>query len=222
MLIQLPGGTAIDPEGATISAEDNGDIRLHTPLAISRLIERWRADSHPNLAGLQRDYSDEIQELENAIWDVIVARLPDYAEGVQLDVLGRIVGALRNGRGDAAYRARIRAQIAINSSFGRAVDIISILRLIDSAPFHYRQGGTASFSIDYATPPSNTGIAEEIPAIIKAARAAGVRATVSMPTDITRGARYGSLYHPTINVSIGWSSIYAPGVGGLYGHATLV
>ena len=224
MLIQLPGGTAIDAQADVIAATDNGEIALHTPIALSRLIERWRADEHPNLAAMLTTFTDEVQVLENAIWDVIVARLPDYAEGVQLDALGRIVGRKRDGLGDAAYRAHIKAQVRINQSFGAATDIIEVLQLIDTVAFHYRDMGTASFHIWYDAPPSNAAIGHEIPSIVKATRAAGVGGLVSFPVDPAtgRGAFFGSSYAPTLNAARGFSSSYNPAVGGLFGHAASV
>jgi hypothetical protein len=221
MLTQLPGGTAIDTEGNTVIAADNGEIRMHTTQALSRLIERWRADNNPNLAALVMSVNDEVQELENAIWDVIVGRLPDYAEGAQLDALGRTVGQSREGLGDAAFRAHIKARVRINQSFGTPADVIEVLRLVDSVAFHLVELGTATFSVYYDAPPSNAAIGHEIPTLVRQARAAGVRATVSFPVDLVggRGAFFGSTGAPTLNAARGWSSSYNSAVGGLFGHA---
>lgn len=221
MLIQLPGGTVIDTEGNAVA--DNGEIRAHSTQALSRLIERWRADKNPNLAALVTSVNDEVQELENAIWDVIVGRLPDYAEGEQLDALGRIVGQRRDGLGDAAYRAHIKARVRINQSFGTPLDVIEVLRLVDTVTFHLVEEGTASFRIFYDAPPSNAAIGHEIPSLVRQARAAGVRATVSFPVDLAtgRGAFFGSSYSPTLNATRGFSSSYNSAVGGLFGHAAV-
>lgn len=221
MDIQLPGGTAIDPYGSVLAAEDNGEIRLHTPLALSRLIERWKAERNPNLAKLISSYTDEIQELENAIWNAIVERLPDYAEGAQLDVLGRIVGRRRDGLGDAAYRAHIKAQVRINQSFGCAADVIEVIKLVDTVPFHYRDYPVASFVVWFDEPPSNASIGRELPDLISQTRAAGVNGLVSFPVDraTARGAFFGSSYDPALNAARGFSSSYDSTVGGLFGHA---
>ena len=222
MLVQLPGGTAINPLGDDVAATDNGEMRLHTPLALSRLIERWKADSNPNLATLVSSITDEVQDLENAIWDVIVARLPDYAEGAQLDALGRLVGQRRDGLGDASYRAHIKARVRINQSFGQARDVIAVLRLVDSATFHLVEEPGTRFYVFYDEPPSTEAIGHELPALIRDTRAAGVAAYVSFPTDLTtgKGAFFGAgAYDPSLNAARGWSSSYAPTVGGLWSHA---
>jgi hypothetical protein len=218
MLIQLPGGSALNVFGTEVGAEDNGEVRLHTQLALSRLIERWRADTHPNIAGLLASYLDQCQELENAIWDVIVARLPDYAEGAQLDALGRLVGQRRNGLGDAAFRAHIKARVRINQSFGQARDVIEMIQLVTASTFHLAEAGTAAFSVWFDEPPENASIGRELASLVKQARAAGVSAYVVMPV-AADGAFYGSSYDPTLNAALGYSSSYDSAVGGKYGHA---
>lgn len=221
MLIQLPGGSAISTDGTVVSSADNGEIVLHTTLALSRLIERWKAEAHPNLAALLASYTDQIQELEGVVWDVIVARLPDYAEGAQLDALGRLVGQRREGLGDAAYRAHIKARVRTNQSFGRSQDVIAMLKLITASAFHLREASRAAFVISFDAPPENTSLGHEIPALVKQTRAAGVGTLVTMPVDraTSRGAFYGSSYAPTLNAARGFSSSYNATVGGLYGHA---
>lgn len=220
MLIQLPGGSALNVTGAEIDAQDNGEVRLHTPLALSRLIERWRAENNPQLANLLSSYTDEVQELENAIWDVMVGRLTDYASGVQLDALGRIVGQKRESLGDAAYRAHIKARIRINQSFGQPRDVIAVIKLVDSAAFHLAEFPTASFRVWFDAPPANAAVGHELPKLIKQTRAAGVSGIVSFPVDrlTGRGAFFGSSYAPTLNVARGFSSSYDSTVGGLFGH----
>lgn len=218
MQIQLPGGTAIDSDGSIISAADNGAIALHTPLALSRLIERWKAESHPNLAGLLASYTDQVQTLENAIWDVIVARLPDYAEGAQLDTLGKIVGQDRDSLGDAAYRAHIKARIRINRSFGEATDVIEMLRLITSVRFHFREGAMASFRIDFDAPPETVALAHEIPGLVAQCRAGGVSGIVTMPVSASGGIFASSYIVPSTETRK-FGSCYIVGHGGTFAHA---
>lgn len=221
MLIQIPGGSALNVTGAEIDAKDNGEVRLHTPLALSRLIERWRAEDNPQLANLLSSYTDEVQELENAIWDVLVGRLTDYAVGVQLDALGRIVGQKRDSLGDAAYRAHIKARIRINQSFGQPKDIIAVIKLVDTSAFHLAEFPVAAFRVWFDEPPANASVGHELPKLIKQTRAVGVSGMVSFPVDRVggRGAFFGSSYNPALNAARGFSSSYDSTVGGLFGHA---
>jgi hypothetical protein len=184
MLIQLPGGTAIESDGTIVSAEENGEVRSHTDQALGRLVERWKK---PALQALVRSYTDELQEVESMLWDVILLRFPDYASGAQLDVLGRIVGEPRRGKGDAAFRARIKAQIRINSSFGRLSDIIAVLNLADPASYTIEELGPAFFRVVYLEPAVSAAVQGEIPAMVAATRAAGVGASVTQPVVPTDG-----------------------------------
>ena len=57
-----------------------------------------------------------VQALEDAIVQCYTITSIDESEGVQLDVLGRIVGEQRAGKTDAVYRLYIRAKICANRS----------------------------------------------------------------------------------------------------------
>jgi hypothetical protein len=153
--------------------------------------------------------------LENALWDIIIKRYLDFAADAQLDTLGKIVGEPRNGLGDPAYRVRIRVRILINRSFGTTPDIINVLRTADPAPFHFVRYGTAAFRIDYASPPA-IAAAGQLGRFVRQSRAAGVRASIVVPSDLTRGARWGSHYSATLNQHNGWGTINTSTIGGLY------
>jgi hypothetical protein len=142
MIIPLPGGTQFDT-GTDPTVVSVDDVTLHTPLALLRLIERWKGK--PNLAAILASYTDQLQLLENALWDIITARLVDYAEGAQLDAIGRIVGEIRQGQNDAQYRARLRVRIRINQSFGTAEDVIIVLQMLDAALFAFVESGLCAF-----------------------------------------------------------------------------
>lgn len=216
MLIPLPGGAFFDT-GSDNNVFSVDGVTLHTPLALSRLLEFWK--DKPTLRQLLSNYTDEIQLLENAIWDTITKRLIDNAGDAQLDVLGRIVGEPRNGLGDAAYRVRIRVRIRINQSFGTAADVIAVLRLADPAPFHYVRYGTAAFRIDYVSPPA-IAARGQLARFVSEARAAGVRSSVVIPTS-TRSARWGDVHSGTLNQHIGWGDIHSSTIGGLWVSQTI-
>lgn len=216
----MPIAIVTENDDLTGPAEFEADVG-HVEAGLSRLIERWKADTRPNMGKLLAPLLEECQELENAIWSVIYGRTIDYAEGEQLDMLGRIVGQPRNGLDDDAYRAHVNARIRINRSFGTSNDVIAVIRLIDSAAFHLTEGERASFLVYFDEPPSNAGIGRELGNLIKQARAAGVAGLVTMPVDRDegRGAFFGSVYDPPLNAARGWSSVYDTTVGGLFGHA---
>lgn len=102
-------------------------ITDHVQAGLDLLIQEHKGK--PRLEGLITAYLNRVQELENAIWSVIVGRLIDHAIGVQLDALGKLVGQRRDGTSDEVFRTRIRARIAANRSLGRPGDLIRVALL---------------------------------------------------------------------------------------------
>lgn len=75
--------------------------------------------------------AQEIQDQEELL---ITQRSLDFAEGVQLDGLGEILGLLRtSGQSDADYRQALQFQIFVNSSSGTPEDVIAILKFLTAA-----------------------------------------------------------------------------------------
>jgi hypothetical protein len=99
----------------------------HAARGLARFLEQFK--SKPNLAALAKSYLNRIQELENAVWEVILFRGLESSEGVQLDKIGRIVGRGRGSLNDDDYRIAIRGQIRINRSCGTPEDLIVVTRL---------------------------------------------------------------------------------------------
>jgi hypothetical protein len=220
MLITLPGGSQVDvDETTTMVVDENGaEIRLHLPQALSRLIEYWH--DKPNFRSLLADYITEIQDLENAIHQVILGRTLDYAGTAQLDVLASLVGESRDGISNADLILRIKARIRANSSYGHARDVIAVLRLMTSKRFTFTRYGIAAFRIDFLEAVSDAEM-RQIPRLVDASRAGGVGASISFITSDAFGARYGSVSVPTLNAHKGYGSISDAANSPLYGHAVL-
>ncbi len=106
---------------------DPQQISDHTDQGLAKLLEQFR--EKPYLEALLKSYLDQIQKLENAIWEVILIRGIDASEGVNLDHIGRVVGRARLGLGDVDYRLALKAQIRINRSSGTPEDMIDVTRL---------------------------------------------------------------------------------------------
>ena len=66
----------------------------------------------------------QVQEVEDAVYQILTDTVLETAEGAQLDGLGEIVGEERAGRDDATYRIAIRTRIAINLSEGTIENIM--------------------------------------------------------------------------------------------------
>jgi hypothetical protein len=105
----------------------------------------------PRLAALLASYTQEIQELEDAIWAVRVGRFLDNAEGAQLDVIGKLVGEPREGRADNIYKILINGKIRTNWSLGRPKDVIETMRLVQGPANSHRYHSVfpASFEVAF-------------------------------------------------------------------------
>ncbi len=203
---------------ATLGAAVAESTEGHVEIGLGRLIERWKGK--PNVEAFLRSYLEEFQELEEAIWFVLFGRMLDYAEGDQLDQLGKIVGQSRDGTSDAVFHARISVRVRINRSFGTPTDVLEMLALLTAAQPHLREIGTAAFIVWLDTPPETAGIGYALPGLVAETRAAGVSGFVSFPVDrsTSRGAFFGSSYDPTLNAARGFSSSYDSSIGGLWSH----
>ena len=164
-------------------------ITDHVEAATARLIAQFRSPK-PVLHGMIRSYVEQLQELEDVLWDVINHRLLDPApgetvgaEGVQLDVLGKIVGQPRLGLSDVAYRSAIRLKVRVNRSRGSSEDLIEILRLAMPAPkvFTYREEWVHSFYT--VVEDISVELAFTLLTSLDKARAAGYRAILEYFTD---------------------------------------
>ncbi len=86
----------------------------------------------PRIQALIRSVTDRAQELETAIVSASENILSlDSAEGVQLDLLGEILGEARDGRDDDPYRRALRVRVLVNRSDGTIEQLIAIILLFE-------------------------------------------------------------------------------------------
>ncbi len=95
---------------------------------VSRFIEQF--SKKPNLDALTKSYLKQVQDLEDAMFEVLLKRELENAVGVQLTILGKIVQQPRTTADDNRFRTAIRARIAINLSHATAFDLIKVAGLI--------------------------------------------------------------------------------------------
>jgi hypothetical protein len=141
----------------------------------------------PRLAALLASYTQEIQELEDAIWAVRIGRFLDNAEGAQLDVIGKLVGEPREGRADNVYRVLITGKIRVNWSLGRPKDVIEVVRAVQGPENTHRYVSVfpASFEVVFLNDfvESDRGftapeLAQVIARLVRSARAKGTHSMV--------------------------------------------
>ena len=150
----------------------------HVLQARARLIIQY--ETKPRVDALLCVYVDQIQLLEDALWQLQTLRTIDLGEGVQLDGIGEIVGQERQGLSDADYRPLLRARVRANRSSGTVPDLIAVAcAALDNPPpgsFKVEPLFPASFEIRITDPtPFDPEILNDL---IQDATMAGVRAIV--------------------------------------------
>lgn len=84
----------------------------------------------PRIEAVLGAFLDQIQKIEDVLWELYTEDWIDTATGDRLDVLGAIVGEERGGATDDDYRSFIRARVRVNRSTGLLSELIEIVRLI--------------------------------------------------------------------------------------------
>jgi hypothetical protein len=99
----------------------------------------------------------EIQRLEDLKFSMITDRLLAVAAGVNLDIIGRIVGFPRlDVSDDDEYRDLLSVQIRANNSDCGAEDVIFVASELVGADVRYQQQGTAHFHLEYELTTAST------------------------------------------------------------------
>lgn len=122
-------------------------ITDHVTRALATLPSQWR-DS-PKVRALVSVLAKPDQDLEDTAWDLYSKRGVETAEGVQLDILGKLVGQLRLGLSDDDFRRLIRVRILANRAGGRADTITRVIAGVLGVVVRYH--GTVYGSTLYPT-----------------------------------------------------------------------
>src|SRR5690554_5708427 len=129
---ELPegGSAATDAASGVCQPHDIERITNHVDQGIARFIEQYK--NKPRLAACLESSLVQVQEAENAIFDVIDAT--GYcATGDRLAKWGKLVCQENPGLTDDNYRILILARIAVNKSNARPDEIVNIMELVASA-----------------------------------------------------------------------------------------
>ncbi len=176
------------------------------------------ADS--NIKKLLRALMGPFQDLEDMWMGMLTGRRINNATGVNLDLLGKIVGQPRNGNSDIDYRRFIRARVAANNSDGLVEDFITVTKLVlndETVYVHVRKIGTATVVITLENQVIDIPLAEIVVYFAKLTVDAGIRVVVEhwmsaeadmfsyapFPGETGTGKGYGS----TLDASVG--GVYA-------------
>jgi hypothetical protein len=161
-----PDSGATIPEDATAPFPNPGETAMDIDAqAQSRVLTQYRES--PNLKGTISDHAELFQDLEDCSVNISKQRDPAIAEGVNLDVIGVLVGqsrVLTTGveLADADYRDFIALRIARNHSIGSGPEFVAALEaVLDPTPFRFVDLGGMAVLIELATgaPPTDDQIA---------------------------------------------------------------
>lgn len=100
----------------------------HALEAVERLLLQFHESTR--LKHILTSFANQVQEAEDALWQLLTERVLDVAVGAQLDGIGRIVLLPRRGRTDDVYRVWLRARILVLRSNGRAESLIEIVKTV--------------------------------------------------------------------------------------------
>lgn len=154
---------------ATLWLDDIQTVE-HSELGLARLIKQYR-DDRPRLQGELEAYLESLQSIEDVSIDVMCNRWPLTAVGVQLDILGKIVGQERGEYTDDQYRLWILARILVNRANGRIEELIDILEALDVTDIKVKEYYPAGVMISVA----GTPYGQDMGVLINEAKPGGVQ-----------------------------------------------
>lgn len=148
------------------------EYEQHLEEAIVALAPCWWG--RPRIAALLASYIRRLQEVEDAIWEIIAIRELATADLPRLKILGAIIGQPRLLFGEEMYRRVLQARALANVSQGRARDIISVLEiLVGPGEYILSEVGDATLLLSVTIPVDAEQIAA-LTEVLPDVRAAGV------------------------------------------------
>ncbi len=158
-------------------------IESHSAEALERLCELFKAK--PKVRAFVTALCGPAQRIEDALYQLLTERYLDAAIGVQLDVLGKIVGQVRNGLSDEDYKRYLRARVKVNRSSGITDHLLTIARLIVDdvdASLVFEPSYPAAGIMHVSGIPFDSAIAAVLIEFLRSAAADGVRIILEWST----------------------------------------
>lgn len=165
----------------------------------------WQFDDSVKLKEYIKILLEEIQEIEEALFEILREKSLDSAVGFQLDIIGEQIGKRREGvTDDDEYRKLLRVQIAVNSSEGTAGTVIDLWKYLlntDTVQLQEEYPAGIRLYAPGAIPTKSIleSVASTVPVTVK----------VGFVADST-----GTPFCFNGGVGLGFSSVEAPTVGG--------
>ena len=219
------GGTQdYDPETPRVG-EELAHKRLHALEGVDRLLEQFKRK--PLLEGALVVQLDEIQQLEDALWQLLTERWLDTSSGEQLDTIGRVVGLERDANDDQAFRLLLAVEILSLRSSGTGEQLLVMATQLFGA------GGFELLDADDLGPSTHATALIRVldralplpPAfymrLFRRAAAAGVRVLLEyLAVDPATTFTFSSSAAVEVDPAHGFGSVTDPTIGGRFGGVT--
>jgi hypothetical protein len=126
-------------------------ITDHEGIARDRLADQF--NDKTRLLAVLDAFSEQVQAIEDALWDCIDGRTIQHATGATLDTLGEMVGQPRSVDGpdatdDEAYRALIYGRIIVNTGYGTPETVYAFLRQVGATGAWISEIATATAHVE--------------------------------------------------------------------------
>jgi hypothetical protein len=151
----------------------------HIDEGLDNLVDQF--EGSPLFNALLTSFLEQIQDLEDALSDVLTETTVESSVGAQLDALGSIVGEDRAGRNDLQYSTALRARLILNVSEGTPENIIDLIRAIaGDVTVQIFENFPASFLATIVDPIDPTEVdVTQIGALVASGRPAGIEGVVT-------------------------------------------
>lgn len=183
----------------------SGELTL-CDAAKDRLAEQFK--NSPQLQGLICSLLSEYQDLKEVFQDLLLNRSIFTADGVQLDLLGDILGLDRYGLDDDSYRTALQSTVYLNVSNGEPETVITYLKKVtESSIVLYSESQPATIKMFYNGATVPVGLKASVKSVI----AAGVGVEIVKGTEEPFAFDSEGLVDP---LGLGFGEITLPTLGG--------
>lgn len=149
----------------------------HVSRGLSNLLEQYKG--RPRMEAWIASFLEEVQELSDAAWSVLVSRAVTDATSAQLTTLGKLVGQERTDEDDDRYRVLVVARIRINRSNGHWRDVLAVYNLISAVRKRFFRVGNANLFFEMLDEPDIDPVL--LVRMLRQAKAAGVGLALVAP-----------------------------------------
>lgn len=103
----------------------------HVEIGLGLMLSQW--ERSPKVLGLLQSYLEEMNVIEEVLFEIVDETGVLIAEGVNLDLIGELVNEERSGEDDTSYRNRILNKISSRNISGTPDEVMSVLTSLSGA-----------------------------------------------------------------------------------------